>query len=202
MYSLINQHSKEVVESVPVDFVVVYEWLLQNTNSQQIESPAYQQKYRNFWAMNGALLSSTFYSAYFRTLGEAMHQMPTLRSVVQTLYFEPTHRDGRKSIQFSFATKLLHMADRRSPIYDARVADFYFFQPRAKTFESRVSELLEFHEFLTEEYARVLRDGLLANSIQEFRSLHSATCWTDEKIIDSLVWAFVKRLHQRHIPYR
>jgi len=48
--------------------------------------------------------------------------------VVQTLYESSAPRSGERLIQFSFATKLVHMASPRLPIYDSRVVEVYFFQ--------------------------------------------------------------------------
>jgi hypothetical protein len=48
----------------------------------------------------------------------------TLGRIVQTLYVASTRQDGRKTVQFSFATKLLHIADPSLPIYDSLVAEF------------------------------------------------------------------------------
>jgi hypothetical protein len=60
--------------------------------------------------------------------------------------------------------------------------------------------LVAFHGFLTQEYARVLNGGLLASAIQEFRLRLNPQHFTDEKIVDSLIWAFVALLRKGALP--
>src|SRR6266404_2713523 len=126
MYRLINDFAAPVVDSIPREFLENYEWLVQNAD--QANKPSYQKEYRRFWAMNAAQLSPDFYTAYFRALRISISQPPELRDVVQGLYESSARRNGDRSIQFSFATKLVHMASPRLPIYDSRVAKFYFFK--------------------------------------------------------------------------
>ncbi|MBZ5690200.1 MAG: hypothetical protein LAP86_34915 [Acidobacteriia bacterium] len=194
MYDLINQFAQTVVGTIPPEHVTDYEWLLQNVG--QASTPDYQRRYRRFWAMNAAQLSPAFYTTYFGTLTAAMSHSPTLNSIAQTLHASSARQNGQKSLQFSFATKLLHMTNPHSPIYDSQVAAFYFFQEPLTDLQQRINGLVAFHGFLTQEYARVLNGGLLASAIQEFRLRLNPQHFTDEKIVDSLIWAFVALLRK------
>ncbi len=208
MYDLINQFAKTVVATIPHDHITDYEWLIKNTG--QANTAHYQERYRSFWAMNAARLSPDFYTAYFSLLGAAIDYAPTLKRVISTLYDASSRLNGTKSLQFSFATKLLHMTNPHLPMYDSQVAAFYFFvapTTSAPDPERRTSEYLDFYQFLTSEYARVLQNGLLRRSIEEFRHRLKPQHFTDEKIIDSLIWGFVKLLRNgalsnRRIIYR
>jgi hypothetical protein len=195
MYDLINRFAQTVVGTIPREHVTDYEWLLQNTG--KASTPDYQRGYRRFWAMNAAQLSPAFYATYFGTLAAAVTQPPTLSSVAQTLHAASARQNGQKSLQFSFATKLLHITNPHLPIYDSQVAAFYFFVEPSRNpkdpndFQQRISKFVTFHDFLKQEYARVLQKNLLATAIQEFRSLLNPKHFTEEKIVDSLIWAFV-----------
>jgi len=198
MYSLINQFAQTVVATIEPDHVTDYEWLIRNVG--QGTAPDYQKRYRRFWAMNAAQLSPAFYTAYFGALNAALNHPPTLSSVAQTLHDASARQNGQKSLQFSFATKLLHMTNTHSPIYDSQVAAFYFFQEPSIDLQQRINGLVAFHSFLTQEYARVLNGGLLASAIQEFRLRLKPQHFTDEKIVDSLIWAFVALLRKGALP--
>lgn len=203
MYDLINQYAQKVVATIPTDHVTEYEWLIQNVN--HATTPGYQNRYRRFWAMNAARLSPAFYVAYFGAMSAAVTQTPTLgahaqtlHALAQTLHAASTNSKGRQSLQFSFATKLLHMTDPHLPIYDSQVAAFYFFQePEIKDskdpqdLQRRISAFVTFNDFLKQEYARVLQNSLLSPAIQEFRVRLNPQHFTEEKIVDSLIWAFV-----------
>ena len=70
-----------------------YEWLLQNVG--HVGTPSYQKKYRRYWAMNVAQLSSSFYSAYFNALDTASTQKPTLSKVVHIMLVRLTPKSTR-----------------------------------------------------------------------------------------------------------
>jgi hypothetical protein len=202
MYGLINDFARPIVDRIPRSFLPDYERLVQRVD--QADHPSYQKEFRRFWAMNAAQLSPNFYRVYFRLLKDSKKNMPSMKDVVQTLYKSAVRRNGDRSIQFSFATKLVHIANPHLPIYDSRVAEFYFFQPPARTLETeqRIDRFLDFHAFLTFEYRRVLEQGLLAAGIQEFRRQFNPQPQriSNEKIVDSLIWACVTLLNDGSIP--
>ena len=196
MYGLINQFAQTVVGTIPPAHVTEYEWLIQNVG--QAITPDYQKRYRRYWAMDRARLSPAFHAAYFSTLNAAISHPPTLSSIANALHAASANSKGRQSLQFSFATKLLHMANQHLPLYDSQVAAFYFFQePEIKKpndlhdLQRRINEFVRFHDFLKQEYARVLQKNLLATAIQDFRTRLKPQHFTEEKIVDSLIWAFV-----------
>ncbi len=116
-------------------------------------------------------------------------------SVVNQLYDIPRNVNDGRSLQFSFVSKLIHTVDPHSPIYDSKVKGFYcFIEPtRANPIPVRIAGLLEFHKKLAIEYQRV-KDGLLTQAIQQFRQYFNpeSKTFTDEKVIDSLIWASEK----------
>jgi hypothetical protein len=196
MYDLINQHIQIILQSIPRDFVADYEWLIQNL--QQVSTANYRRRYQTYWAMNVARLSADYRDAYFRELESAVANPIALRALLSELYETPTHNKGRQTLQFSFATKLLHTADRQTPIYDSFVAKFYFFQPLGadRPLQDRIDDLVSFHTFLSAEYARILATGLLTSSILAFRSQFKLQHFTDQKIIDTLIWAYVALVNE------
>ena len=176
-----------------------YDWLIQSQN--QVATPQYQARYKHYWRLNAARLSANYCEAYFRALQEAQANLPAIGDLARKLYSTPTHGNSRQSLQFSFATKLLHMVSPTSPIYDSLVAAFYYYQEptRGITLAQRVAAHVGFHTFLVQEYARIIANNLLAPSIQAFRQKFNPIRFTDEKIIDSLLWAYVAVLRNKGI---
>src|ERR1017187_8130850 len=121
--------------------------------------------------MNPAQLGTTFYDAYFEVLGRPYGSSPSLQEVCRSLYDASTRRNGTKVLQFSFATKLLHMRDQRLPIYDSMVAKFFFFEPPDpdKELSRRIEALAEFYSFLAREYERVQRELLMQRAGAPFK---------------------------------
>lgn len=193
MYSAINRHAHEVVASIDDDHVSTYLGLIRDLPGRLGEE-AYRRDYRRFWVMRG--LSAGFYQGYFQTLAEAWQNQITFRDALEILFQIPCTQSGKRRVHASFASKLCHMCNRQLPIYDSVVADFFFFKPPGydRNPEDRIAEYDRFYQFLVAEYDRVIRMGLLAAAIGVFRGQYPQLGLTDQKVIDSLIWAFAKQL--------
>lgn len=189
MYSVISTFQQTILSSTTSEEVSEYDWLRQNLG--QAHTTAYQQRFRGFWAMNRAQLSSGFYATYFEFL--KTRKPPTLESLCRELYDSSARRNGTRALQFSFATKLLHTLDPTLPIYDSKVARFFLFEAPSsdRPAPERIGRLTAFHDFLRAEYARVINRRQLATAIDAFRQRFKPQQHTDEKILDWLIWKFV-----------
>jgi hypothetical protein len=165
MYSVIEESRELIVNSLSAAEIHEYEVL--RNDLVQLGTAAYQNRYKNFWSMNVARLSRTFTAAYFGALNSTAPQTVSLRDVCQTLWSASARRNGTRTLQFSFATKLVHMLQPQLPIYDSRVAWFYFFSepPTSLPVTARIDRFIGFHSFLTNEYARIIDCGLLSKDL-------------------------------------
>ena len=110
----------------------------------------------------------------------------------------PVNVTEKKSLQFSFASKLAHMVNPRLPVYDRMVETFYFL-PRSYfgTPDNKLLNLMSSYHFLVGEYERVLRERLLEPAVHAFRQRFALSAdYTDEKIIDTLIWKFIPFLEK------
>jgi hypothetical protein len=200
MYSLVNRSINLILETLDHRLAIeVYLNLMRRFNQVNVRTDVvFQLDFRSYWRLNAARLSDEFCSAYFDLMESLKtNQNVEIEDVVRRLYQVPTHENGRQSIQFSFASKLIHTLDPHRPIYDSFVADFFFFRPpdSNKEIDFRLSSFLTFYRFLCHEYERVLEQGLLQPSILRFREIPGVdNTYTDQKIIDTLIWQFVSLL--------
>lgn len=194
MYNQINTHAQTIVSTIPAYHVNEYDWLIHHLD--QCSTSDYQTRYKTYWRLGAARLSAGYGDAYFKALQAARRKAPSVTDLAMALYASPTHKNGKKSLQFSFATKLVHMVNPAIPVYDSLVAAFYFFRdpPRKLPIAQRVGALGGFHAFLQSEYDRVLKHHLLAQAITCFRQTLKPQHFTDEKVVDSLIWAYVATL--------
>jgi hypothetical protein len=194
MYSIISTFQELIIDGIGPQDVTEYDWLCQHV--READTAAYQQRYKNFWGMNVAQLSSGFYATYFNFL--KLSAVPALKTLCQTLFDSSTRRDGRQTLQFSFATKLLHTLDPRLPIYDSFVARFFLFEPPSSDcpLSERIGRLIAFHDFLIAEYRRLINGGHLETAISTFRQRLNPQQQTDEKIIDWLLWSYVDQINR------
>jgi hypothetical protein len=194
MYTIINQNIDRILDSVDEGLDIrTYLTLMSGfRNVNVVQDIEFQGKYCKYWRLYGAGLSQSFRASYFELMeGLRGRPIPTIGEVTRILYEVPSNKSGRKTVQFSFASKLLHTLDPHQPIYDSMVATFYRFSAPGptKNFEDRLRSFLSFHDFLCTEYKNVLSNGLLQQSITRFRHQFSVPNeYTDEKIIDTLIW--------------
>jgi len=192
MYRIINQNIDLILGSVDEDLDIhTYLTLLDIFRNTDVGQDAeFQGKYCKYWRLYGAGLDQSFRASYFELMeGLKGKPIPNIEEVTRTLHEVPSNKKGRKTLQLSFASKLLHTLDPRRPIYDSMVATFYSFTVPKRSFEVKLQSFLSFYGFLVIEYKRVLSNGSIQQPIAHFRHRFSVSDeYTDEKIIDTLVW--------------
>lgn len=200
MYAQINANAATLVRERRLpDAVRAYAHLRARFGETDVQKDGdFRRRYRIFWALNVARLGESWLNRYFGLLEDLKGQRDvSLEAIVRELSSGAESGHGGGSLQFSFASKLLHMLDPAQPIYDRLIANFYFFDPpiAQRAFDERLRVLLHFYEFVRTDYRRVLAEGKLADAIRSFRSVHAdARTFTDEKVIDFLVWTYVRDL--------
>jgi len=197
MYHLMNRNGAVLIRAIDgLGDISAYGSLRDSLRSADVATDfEFQRTYRNYWRMNVGRFKPAFYARYFELMSDCQRSgSADLKEVLRS--FSELGAESR-GLQFSFATKLVHMVDPRVPVYDNFIAAFYFFVPLGSkvSHEERVDHLVEFHEFLTVEYARIIQKGLLSKAISEFREGRSINSEIpDERVIDWLIWAWVAHL--------
>ncbi|EHH1051807.1 hypothetical protein J7I00_004551 [Vibrio parahaemolyticus] len=194
MYTMINEKIELILSSISKEeHVEPYIYLTMKPRiegTEIIRSEEYRKKYRHYWRMNAARLPVEFFKEYFKILSDSYRDKFLASDIAEKLF---SIKDDKESYQFSFATKLVHMSDTSLPIYDSMISSFYYMP---KINQNRLSEKKVWSEanynFLKSEYERILSLGLLEHSINSFRTYFEVDEeFSDHKIIDSLLWAFV-----------
>jgi len=209
MYALINQHIDALLDSINFQTDIrPYICLLQQLPSVDVSTHAeFQREYRQYWQLNPARLGNEYLTGYFSHL-EQLKSHPehaTVETIARHFLPIPTHRNGSRSLQFSFASKFVHMLFRDRPVYDSMVQLFFFLPSGGENEdpEKKLSRLLMSYEFLRHEYERILQHNLLAPAIAKFRwHFKIDDSYTDIKIIDTLIWVYVKFLKSGAIRNR
>ncbi|MDP1994089.1 MAG: hypothetical protein Q8K40_02475 [Ignavibacteria bacterium] len=163
-----------------------------------LNNAEYTKMYRQYWQLNAARLSESFCVHYFQILENCrIEKTNDLKIIVKELYNVSSNSKGHKKLHFSFATKLLHTLNNKSPIYDSMISDFYFLPEIKSTwnFEKKLSVYLNCYDFLQNEYMRVLNNNILTHAIKEFKKYFEIDkSYTDYKIVDTLLWKFTSML--------
>jgi hypothetical protein len=111
-----------------------------------------------------------------------------LRTILEGLYQFPTA--GKvKSLQFSFATKLLHTLNSSRPIYDSQVGKLLGLPvKKGKDFAANVDSCVAVYEDLHEAQRQLLLDAGVKNRIAALKALYNSQIG-DEKALDFLLWS-------------
>ncbi|MBU1098020.1 MAG: hypothetical protein KKB34_16160 [Bacteroidetes bacterium] len=203
MYNLINNSIEVISQDAPLaQHFADYLWLKENYTIIDIaHNEEYKNRYANFWRMNQARLPQEYKNQYFGLLLNIRdNNLQTIIEIVDTLYAIPIN--GINKIQFSFATKLLHTTNNDLPIYDSLMKDFFFFSKISSNleFETKRDRYINQYNFLIAEYSRIIENNLLLASINFIKENYQLNeLVTDIKIIDSIIWSFVKYLREGNI---
>lgn len=201
MYHVINAHIPQVLNAIRDEQDVrPYIWLKKKFPIVNVRVNAeFQAKFRRYWRPR---VSNAFLGSYFSLLEKYKYEDRddiNIKAVVFELYKIPTHSNGKQTVQFSMASKFVHTLRSHSPVYDSNVDAFYFFPPGPQNEhgKEKIQRLLLAYQFLVREYERILNRGLLSQAISEFRERFDPNLvFTDEKVIDILIWRFVTLLQK------
>jgi len=194
MYRYINQHIEALLDLLRKDkHVQNYDNLMRAfAQADALRDETFRRNYAHFWKLRRV---KAWREAYFVLLQNIRNQTQLdPREILRYVCHETLdNHKGGQALEFSFATKLVHMVDPKSPIYDANVRVFYLLPelPGDDDMEARIHRCLGVYDALAKEYERILTNGLLCHSIARFKEELNPERFTDIKIIDSLIWAFV-----------
>lgn len=193
MYRIINENIDNILTEESIKHFEGYEYLLDNLKKVNVaENMEYQKRYKSFWGMGRR--SEKYYKCYFDILENNKYNKDiTLESVIKGLYKTELYKCETVNFEFSFSSKLIHMINNEKPIYDSKIASFYRLPKcTGNDFRERFEKANKSYDFLVYEFRRVKNDRLLNSSISKVKTYCNLSGkYTDEKIIDSIIWMFV-----------
>lgn len=161
----------------------VYEWL--EVHKKEPGNAVFQFVYRSYYRIDNAGLANEWKVRYFELLGQGESD---LKLILEGLYRIPTLRKVQ-SLQFSFATKLLHTLDCRQPIYDSKVAKLLDLPlKKGKDFAANISTCLTVYENLLALQKQLLSDQGIKRQITAMKNCYHSQI-SDEKALDFLLWS-------------
>lgn len=138
----------------------VYEWL--EAHKHDPKNPVFQFVFRSYYRIDNAGLTDAWKLRYFEFLNEGERNLTT---ILEGLYHFPTKKN-LKSLQFSFATKLLHTLDTSQPIYDSKVAKLLGLPvKKGKDFANNVQTCVAAYDDLRAAQRQLLSDEGIKHQI-------------------------------------
>jgi len=153
----------------------------------------FKEKYKSFYVMRTAGLSQQHFDKYFDLLDRHVNNLET---ILNELYVIKTLKQ-QNSLQFSFATKLLHTLDNNLPIYDNQVKKTLGLPDPSNSSDSkdrRIRSILSYYEKLKKIYRQLLEKDSVKKIIEDIRENFG---WTTDKINDVKILDFVLWVHSQ-----
>lgn len=167
----INDSSSEIVKNIQEESLATYCFIHEQWNkSSAVENKLFQFVFRSFYRLDNAGLTDEFKKKYFELLESFRGVEPNITTLCETLY-DIKNRKGSKSLQFSFVTKMANTINPMLPIYDSEVAKMYGYKPpifNKHTIDQRIEKLLKFYKHLSDDYTKILNEGLLEETFDTF----------------------------------
>jgi hypothetical protein len=164
-----------------------------------VENEYFRRRYKAFYRMNMVGLTEEYFKRYFNLLGLRYRLVKEdLTNILTRIDGIPTKR-SKNSLQFSFATKMLHTTNYQLPIYDSRLGKFFNLrQPSDTKFASvqRIATRQGIYNNLVVQFNELLADPDVIDLITAAKKELAARVREDKiltinevKMLDFLIWA-------------
>ena len=184
----LDRNQEKIINNLDQESIDVYLWLKNEYEKRGVTSnTVFQFVFRSYYSLDGAGLGEKLKSRYFELLAQ---EEKDLNVILKELSKIPTQLHPH-TVQFSFATKLIHMIDNSKPIYDKWVAAIIHKTVTGKNAEEKIESAKGIFNYLEELYGNLLGDEKTKKVIEEFRKQFKVDNRkiADQKILDFLIWS-------------
>jgi len=186
----IEEKQKSILSNLNSENIAVYIFLKNEyAKGKILDNFVFQFVFRAYYRLDNAGLSDGIRRRFFELLDQ---KQTNLETILSELYEIPTLK-GKKTIQFSFATKLLHTINSNKPIFDSGVSRVTNIRLTGSG-EPKIHSCIERYDFLEKLYLDMLQDERITNIISEFGLTFKVDgeMMSDTKILDFIMWSLGK----------
>jgi Fe2+ transport system protein B len=187
----IDEKQDIILSNLTPESVAVYSFLKDEyAKGDILHNLVFQFAFRSYYRMDGAGLSDELKHRFFELMAK---KQTNLETILSELHKIPTLK-GKNTMQFSFATKLMHTIDNSKPIFDSKIAHVTKIRPKASDEDTKIRSCVEAYESLEKLYETLDKDPKIKGVISKFRSRFSVDekNVSDTKVLDFLLWSLGK----------
>lgn len=192
----ITHNQDKILSRIDQESISVYLYLKKEYEKGDIqENKVFHFVFRSFYRLDNAGLGDDLKNHYFKLLS---NKNTNLGKILLELYNFKTLK-GSNTIQFSFATKLLHTIDNHLPIFDAEASRVLKIRVSGNSKEEKIKSCFITYEKMKDIYSKLLNDKEILKLIYKFKNKFKLKDkeMTDEKVLDFIIWTFGKILVKR-----
>jgi len=140
----IEEKQKSILSNLNSENMAVYIFLKNEyAKGKILDNFVFQFVFRTYYRLDNAGLSDGIKRRFFELLDQ---KQINLETILSELYEIPTLK-GKKTIQFSFATKLLHTINSNKPIFALEISRVTNIRPTGSG-EAKIHSCIERYDFL------------------------------------------------------
>ena len=192
----IDEEQDGILSRLTFESIAVYSFLKNEYAKENIlNNLVFQFVFRSYYGLDNAGLSDEIKSRFFELLAQ---KQTNLELILLELYEIPTLK-GKNTIQFSFATKLLHTIDNDKPLFDSNVEKSTNIKLRGSDKDTKIRSRIEAYESLEKLYAKLKEDDKTKKLISKFRLKFKVNDEkiSDTKVLDFIMWSLGRLKNQR-----
>jgi len=186
----IDKNQDKILSNLEQEHIDTYCWIKKkfDKNKNIAKDLDFQNTFKIFYIMNSAGLSDGQKEKFFELLSK---EDGNLEYILSELYKIP-RRDGKNSVQFSFATKLIHTIDNNKSIYDRNVCKIINKNVLGVNKKEKINSCIEIFDYLNELYLLLIKENKIKKIIFKFRNKFyiDKNKMSDIKILDFIMWSF------------
>jgi len=166
----INNHADIIIRNIKEESLATYCFLQKQwKSSSAVKNKLFQFVYRSFYRMDNAGLTDEFKERYFELMEINRNKKNIDLEEISEDLGRFKNLKKQDTLQFSFITKLASTIDTQFPIYDKKIATAYKFKNYyKKDVILRFPPLIDFYNFLKEDYETILNENKLVKSLATF----------------------------------
>ena len=187
----IDEKQDDILSNLDCESIAVYSFIRNEYAKGNIqENFVFQFVFRRAYGLDNAGLSDEMKKRFFELFAE---KQTDLKTILSHLY-EPLTKKGHHSIQFSFATKLLHTIDNSKPIFDKEIESLTYSRPKHSDKDIRIQSYIELYNKLERLDAELLKNEKVQRVILKFRQKFGVDKEkiSDVKSLDFIMWSLGK----------
>jgi len=195
----IEEKQKNILSNLNSESIAVYIFLKNEyAKGKILDNFVFQFVFRTYYRLDNAGLSDGIKRRFFELLDQ---KQINLETILSELYEIPTLK-GKKTVQFSFATKLLHTINSNKPIFALEISRVTNIRPTGSG-EAKIHSCIERYDFLEKLYLDMLQDERITNIISEFRLTFKVgdQMMSDTKVLDFIMWSLGKLKDKNKTAY-
>lgn len=187
----------KILSNIKDESIEVHLFLKDEYKKGNIENNSlFQFVFRSYYRLDNAGLGDKIKEEYFKLLAE---KESDLGKILLKLNKFKNER-GLNTIQFSFATKLLHTLDNNNPIFDKEISSVIHKVRTGKTKGEKIKSCLGIYEGIKLLYSNLLKDSKVRKVIKKLRRRFKVdeSKISDIKALDFIIWSLGKIKYKKN----